>query len=55
MYVGTMCGINADFSHTELRDAFSHHCVIKSGRLPESASQNALPNTIMADPSGRAV
>jgi len=55
MYVSTSCGINVEFSHIELRDACSHHCVLKSAKLPESALQNELPNTVKADPSGRAV
>ena len=55
MYVSSMYGINAEFSHTELHDAFSHHYVLKSARLLDSALQSELPNTIKADPSGRAV
>jgi hypothetical protein len=55
MYVSTMCGIHAECSHIELRYACSHHYVLKSARLLESALQNELPNTIKADPSGRAV
>ena len=37
MYVSTMCGINAEFSHIEFRDACSHHSVLKSAKLPDSA------------------
>jgi hypothetical protein len=55
MYMSITCGINAEFSHIELRDACSRHCVLKSAGLPESALQNELPDTIKADPSGRAV